>query len=424
MKISIFGVGYVGLVTGVCLADVGHEVMLVGRSLSKIEGLKKGVTPIYEPKLDRLILRNKKRLHFTVNPKEAIEFTNIIFIAVGTPSKKDGSCDLSQVEEVAKSLGQHMDVPKIVVLKSTVPVGSEVIVGKIISQYTKEKFTLVSNPEFLREGTAIYDFMNPDRVVIGSDSEKSAETVRELYAPLKAKILTTDIRSAQLIKYASNAFLATKISFINEIANLCEKVGANVESVAKGMGLDQRIGAQFLKAGLGYGGSCFPKDVKELMHTSKESKYDFKILNSVEEVNKKQKAVAVQKLAKKIKLEGASVAVLGLSFKPNTDDMREASSLVIIDKLLKAGAKVKAWDQVAEENCKILQPKVTYCDTPYNALEKADAAIVVTEWDQVKKLDLKKVKSLMKKPLIIDGRNVFDPEKMSQMGFEYTSIGR
>lgn len=424
MKITFFGVGYVGLVSGVCLADIGHEVTLVGRNQEKINNLEKGILPIYEPGLDKLILKNKKRLTFTTDPKKAIEFADVLFIAVGTPSKKNGACDLSQVEEVSKSIGKLMNGPKIIVLKSTVPVGSEEIVEKIISKYTDKKFTLVSNPEFLKEGTAIGDFMIPDRIVIGSDDQKSLGLIEEIYQPLKAIIFKTDIKSAQLIKYASNSFLATKISFINEIANLAEKVGANVENVAIGMGLDKRIGSQFLKAGLGYGGSCFPKDVKELMYTAKISGAKSQILEAVERVNKKQKVSAVKKLEKKIKLEGAKIAILGLSFKPETDDMRDAASLEIIHELLKKGAKINAFDPVAEENCKSLVPNINYFDDPYGALKGVGGVIFVTEWDQIKKIDLKQVKELMKKPIIIDGRNIFDPEKMRKLGFDYQSIGR
>lgn len=424
MKITFFGVGYVGLVSGVCLADIGHEVLLVGRSQEKIDNLKKGILPIYEPGLDKLILKNKKRLSFTTDPKVAVEFADILFIAVGTPSQKNGACDLSQVIEVSKSIGKLMNSPKIIVLKSTVPVGSEEIVKKIISKVTDQKFTIVSNPEFLKEGTAIADFMYPDRIVIGADDKKSQDKIEDLYKPIKTEIYKTDIKSAQLIKYASNSFLATKISFINEIANLAEKVGANVESVAKGMGLDKRIGSQFLKAGLGYGGSCFPKDVKELMFTAKTNGAKLKILEAVEEVNKKQKTLAVKKLEKKVKLLGAKITVLGLSFKPETDDIREAASLEIIRELVKKGAKVNAWDKVAEENCQKIIPNINYFNDPYEALKNVDALIIATEWDQVKKIDLKKVKELMKKPIIIDGRNIFDPEKMRNLGFDYQSIGR
>ncbi|MDO8570247.1 MAG: UDP-glucose/GDP-mannose dehydrogenase family protein [Candidatus Daviesbacteria bacterium] len=424
MKITFFGVGYVGLVSGVCLADIGHEVCLVGRDPKKIDNLKKGILPIYEPGLDKLILKNKKRLIFTTDPKVAIEFADILFIAVGTPSKKSGACDLSQVEEVSKSIGKFINNEKIIVLKSTVPVGSEEIVGKIISKHTNKKFTLVSNPEFLKEGTAIDDFMIPDRIVIGSDDKKSLETIEELYKPIKTEIYKTDIKSAQLIKYASNSFLATKISFINEIANLAERVGANVESVAIGMGLDKRIGSQFLKAGLGYGGSCFPKDVKELMSTSKSNGYTLKILDAVDDVNKKQKVLAVKKLEKKIKIEGAKIAILGLSFKPETDDMRDAPSLEIIRELLKKGAKINAFDPIAKDNCKKIIPEAKYFDDIYETVKSVDAVIFVTEWKEIKKIDLKKLKELVKKPIIIDGRNIFNPEEMRDLGFDYQSIGR
>lgn len=430
MKIAIFGVGYVGLVTGVCLAEVGHNITLVGRDHQKSENLKKQIIPFYEPGLDKLIRKNIKKLHFTIDPKQAINFADVIFIAVGTPSNPDGSCDLSQVETVTKTIAKQATSSKIIVIKSTVPVGTDEIIRKILKT-SKYKFELVSNPEFLREGDAISDFMNPDRIVIGVAREggkvknpKVLETMTKVYAKFKSKIFIADIKSAMLIKYGSNAFLATKISFINEMANLAENVGANITSIAYGMGLDSRIGKPFLNAGIGYGGSCFPKDVKELMHSGKNNGYRFKILDAVEEVNSDRKSVAVEKLAKKMDLKGKTVALLGLSFKPETDDMREASSLVIIDKLTKAGASIKAWDPIAEENCKRLKPNVSYFDTAYQALEGVDGAIIVTEWKQLKSLDLKKMKKLMKGAVVVDGRNVFDPIEMKRLGFDYQSIGR
>lgn len=424
MEIAIFGTGYVGLVTGVCLAELGNQVTCVDVDNEKIKKLKKGESPIYEPGLNELLKKNSSRLTFTTDGSKAIEKCEIIFIAVGTPSNLDGSANLKYIEEVAQEIGKNIKKDKIIVIKSTVPVGTEGQVSEIIKKYYNGKFCVVSNPEFLREGSAIEDFMHPDRIVIGTSDHETLGKLTKLYEPLNTPIIHTDIRSSELIKYASNAFLATKISFINEIANLADKFGANIEKIAEGMGYDKRIGFEFLKAGLGYGGSCFPKDVKELIHTAQLAGMDMKILQAVDETNTKQKLIPVTKLKNKIKLKGATVAVLGLSFKPNTDDLREASSLAIIDALLYEGAKIKAWDPVAAKICKKIYPDIEYTDTPEDALKDADAAVIVTEWDQLKSLDLKKIKKLMKKALIIDGRNVLDKAKATDAGIEYYGIGR
>lgn len=424
MNITIFGTGYVGLVTGVCIAEIGNEVICVDVDKEKIERLKKGIIPIYEPGLEELLKKNSTKLEFTTNGPLAIEKSEIIFIAVGTPSNPDGSANLKYVREVAEEIGKNIKSNKIIVIKSTVPVGTEEIVSEIIKKHYNGSFTIVSNPEFLREGSAIKDFMNPDRIVIGTGDLSAFEKVSEIYKSLNANILHTDIRSAEIIKYASNAYLATKISFINEMANLADKFGANIEYIAKGMGSDKRIGFAFLNAGLGYGGSCFPKDVKELIHTAHIAGMDMKILEAVDETNTKQKLIPITKLKNKINLNEATVAILGLAFKPDTDDLREASSLAIIDALLYEGAKLKAWDPVAATACKKIYPEIEYAGSPEEACKDADAAVIVTEWDQLKELDLFKLKKVMKNPLIIDGRNVFDKRQAKDAGIEYYGIGR
>lgn len=424
MDIAIFGTGYVGLVTGVCLAELGNQVTCVDVDSEKIRKLKRGESPIYEPGLSELLKKNSSRLTFTTNGTLAIEKSEIIFIAVGTPSNPDGSANLKYVEEVAEEIGKNIKTNKIIVIKSTVPVGTEKTVSEIIKKYYKGKFSIVSNPEFLREGSAINDFMHPDRIVLGTNDHESLDKMDKLYEPLNAPIIHTDIRSSEIIKYASNAYLATKISFINEMANLADKFGANIEYIAKGMGSDSRIGSAFLDAGLGYGGSCFPKDVKELIHTAHIVGIDMKILEAVDETNTKQKLIPVTKLKNKINLKDAVVAILGLAFKPNTDDLREASSLSIIGALLYEGAKIKAWDPVASGLCKKIYPTLEYSDTPEEALKDADAAVIVTEWEQLKSLDLRKVKKIMKNALIIDGRNVLDKKAALDAKIEYYGIGR
>lgn len=423
-KITIFGTGYVGLVTGVCLSEIGNRVICIDIDEEKIKNLQKGILPIYEPGLEELLKKNQKRLEFTTDASYGILNSDIIFIAVGTPQGKDGGADLRYVEDVAKVIGKNINERKIIVIKSTVPVGSEVRIKEIIKEHYSGDFVIASNPEFLREGSAIEDFMHPDRVVIGTIAEGVADELAEIYKALKAPIINTDIRSAQLIKYASNAFLATKISFINEIANLSEKLGGNVENIARGMGLDKRIGANFLNAGVGYGGSCFPKDVKELIYSARLNGADLKILEAVEKVNEAQKVIPVKKLKDRLNINGATIAILGLTFKPKTDDLRDAPSLVIINQLLDMGAKIKAWDPLGIEGTKKIYPSVKYFEDIYEALKGADAAILVTEWDEIKNLDLGKVKRLMKKLIIIDGRNVLDKKQAKNLGFDYSGIGR
>jgi len=430
MKIAMLGDGYVGLTIGTCLANLGNEVLVVGIIESRIKNLQKGILPIYEPGLKELVERNlkEKRLDFTLDAKKAVENSDIIFIAVGTPSDEDGSVDLTFVKNVAETIGRHMNNYKVVVDKSTVPVGTADVLKEIIkkSQPKPIPFDLVSNPEFLREGFGIKDFMNPDRIIIGADNEKAKDLMASLYRGIERTgkpIMITDVKSAEMIKYASNAFLATKISFINELSHLCEKVGADVKTVARGMGLDERIGPRFLQAGVGYGGSCFPKDVKGLIKTAKDYNCELKILETVEQVNKKQKLVAVIKLKSLVPdLSGKLIAVWGLSFKPNTDDMREAPSIVIINELQRLGARIRAFDPVAEGNARLIFKNVEYAETPYDAIKDADALVILTEWDEFRQLDLKVIKTLLKQPIIIDGRNVYDPSEMKD--FKYLGIGR
>lgn len=429
MKITIIGSGYVGLVTGTCLADLGNDVICVDIIEEKINNLKKGIIPIFEPGLDELIRRNvkEKRLTFTTDLKDSIRRSEVIFIAVGTPPKANGEADLSYIENVARAIGNEIDSYKVIVEKSTVPVETGEKVKKAIQLNNphKAEFDVVSNPEFLREGSAVSDFLNPDRIVIGTDSKRAAEMMARLYKPLNATMITTDIRSAEIIKHASNSFLATKISFINAIANICEKAGGDVEKVAEGMGYDKRIGRNFLNAGIGYGGSCFPKDVSAFIKIAEKNGYDFRLLRDVEAINKQQKLDFIKKIEENMWiLKDKTIAILGLSFKPNTDDMREAPSIDIINALQKEGAKIKAYDPEAGEKSKSLLKNVDYCSNPYDAVSGCDAMVIVTEWNEFKELDMEKVKSLLNRPLIIDGRNIYDPAQMKKMGFEYVSIGR
>ncbi len=430
-NVTIFGTGYVGLVTGVCLANLGHKVTCVDVNSEKIDQLNKGVVPIYEPGLEELIKKNHKNLFFTTESAEPIKSSDIIFIAVGTPQGSDGSADLQFVRSVAQTIGSEITDFKVIVIKSTVPVGTGDEIEKIIAQNYSGNFALLSNPEFLKEGTAIDDFNCPDRIVIGINNslgtrlnQKALDTMNSLYQKLDCPTLITDRRSSELIKYASNAFLATKISFINSIAAVAESSGADIDDIARGIGLDKRIGPHFLKAGVGYGGSCFPKDVQALIHIARAHQAPTNLLESVEIVNVYQKELAVKKLKSKIDLKDKVVGLWGLSFKPDTDDLREAPSLTIIKQLLKEGAKVQAWDPISEKACADLYPNVYYCPSPYEAIENADAAILITEWSEVKKIDLKKVKSLMKTPLIIDGRNILSKQLAKDEGIEYMGIGR
>jgi len=434
MKITVIGTGYVGLVTGTCFAELGNEVICVDIDKSKIENLKKGIIPIYEPGLKELVLRNhkEKRLHFTIDAKSAIESAEVVFSAVGTPPDKDHRADLTAVMKVAQTFGKSLNGYKVFVNKSTVPVGTSERVREVIAKESGNKdFDVVDNPEFLREGTAVKDFMNPDRIVVGlnKSSKKARELVEKLYAPLVRAgrpLLFTDIHSAEIIKYASNSFLATKISFINEIANFCELVGADVTKVAKGIGLDDRIGPRFLHAGIGYGGSCFPKDVQAFIQTGKDNGYEFLILEATEEVNQTQKLRIFNKLRDGIgDLNGKKVAIWGLAFKPKTDDMREAPAIITIEKLLEHGAKVEVFDPVASENARsIFGDRIKYAKTPYEAVSKAYALLIITEWDEFRAIDLERVKKLMSGDLICDGRNIYSPRDVKAMGFKYKSIGR
>ncbi|MBI2577104.1 UDP-glucose/GDP-mannose dehydrogenase family protein [Candidatus Woesearchaeota archaeon] len=432
MRLAIIGTGYVGLVTGTCLATLGNHVACIDIDREKIARLEKGIMPIYEPGLKEMVGKNvrESRLSFTTSLAEGIAEADVVFIAVGTPSGKDGKADLTAVEKVAEALGRSLDSYKVIVTKSTVPVGTTERVKGIIEKCQKKKahFDVASNPEFLREGKAIKDFLNPDRVVVGVSSPKAKEVMERLYRPLQRvnrPIIFTDIRSSELIKYASNAFLAAKISFINQISRLAEKVGADIKQVATGMGLDNRIGPRFLQAGLGYGGSCFPKDVRALVHMLKENSCSSSIMEAVEQVNREQQQILVHKAKAALgSLKGKSIAIWGLSFKPDTDDMREAPSAAIIGALLKEGASVSVFDPVAMEEAKKIFPSITYGDDPYAILKDAHALILITEWDEFKEPDFKRVRSLLKAPFIIDGRNIYDPQEVSSFGLTYIGMGR
>ncbi len=432
MNIAVVGTGYVGLVTGTCFAEMGNHVICVDIDATKVEKMRNGVIPIYEPHLDLLFERNIKqgRLAFTTNLEEAIKDAKIIFLALPTPPGGDGSADLSFVLGVANELGKLIKDYKIIVNKSTVPVGTAEKVRDAVSKNASTEFAVVSNPEFLREGFAVDDFMKPDRVVIGSSSEKANKVMSELYAPFVRQgnpIYFMDERSAELTKYAANSFLAMKITFMNEIANLCEKVGANVDSIRKGIGSDERIGKRFLFAGIGYGGSCFPKDVQALAKTSEEYKYDFKILQSVIDANEMQKTVIVHKMRDYYNgnLKGKKIALWGLAFKPDTDDIREASALYIIDELLKDGVSITAFDPEAMKNVKnVWGDKIAYTDNQYDALKDADALLIATEWSVFRTPEFDKMTSLLKEKVIFDGRNLYDLQQMKDLGFYYNSIGR
>ncbi len=432
MKVCVVGTGYVGLVAGTCFAEYGNEVICVDKDEKKISDLKKGIIPIYEPGLTELVIRNHNegRLLFSTSLPEGVEKSEFIFIAVGTPTSDNGSADLRFVFAVAEEVGKAMNGYKIIVDKSTVPVGTADQVKEIISKNTKHPFDVVSNPEFLKEGAAIDDFMRPERVVIGADSENAAKKMSELYSPFVLNgnpILVMGIRSAELTKYACNAFLATKISFVNEVANLCDAVGGNFEDVRKGMGTDSRIGRQFLYAGIGYGGSCFPKDVRALLRTAEQYNSSMNIIQSVEDVNERQKTRLTDKIFEYYKskdMSGKTFAVWGLSFKPGTDDMREAPSIPLIYELHKNGAKIQAFDPAAMESSKYyLEGKVEYKKDPYAALQGADALLLLTEWREFREPDFNRMKTLLKTPLIFDGRNQYKPAYMREIGYTYYSIG-
>lgn len=429
MRIAVVGTGYVGLVTGACFADLGNAVICADVDRRKIDMLERGETPIFEPGLVEKVRINSRvgRLSFTDDVADAVKKSKIIFVAVGTPSGPNGEADLSQVRAVAETVGEAMDGYRSVVNKSTVPVGTGDIVSHIIAEKSggAYPYDVVSNPEFLREGSAIHDFMQPDRIVIGCSNAAAGEMVAELYAPLNAPIIITDVLSAEMIKYTSNAFLALKISFINEIANICERVGADVREVVEGVTKDGRINPAFFGAGVGYGGSCFPKDTLALVDIAAKADYDFKILKAVVEVNAAQRDLFVEKIAARLgKLKGKKVAVWGLSFKPNTDDIRESPALDIIQKLVDGGAVVTAYDPVAMDGAKEVLPGVGYADDPYAAAEGADALAVVTDWNEFKEADFKGLAKAMRRPLIFDGRNIYDPAKVEAAGLEYVGVGR
>lgn len=437
MKIAIVGTGYVGLVSGTCFAEMGVNVTCVDINEEKINSLLHGEIPIYEPGLDEMVLRNHRegRLHFTTDLASILDDVDIVFSAVGTPPDEDGSADLQYVLAVARTFGQHIKKYTILVTKSTVPVGTAKKVKAVIEEELAKRgeqipFDVASNPEFLKEGAAIKDFMSPDRVVVGVESEKAKEMMTKLYRPFllnNFRVIFTDIPSAEMIKYAANSMLATRISFMNDIANLCELVGADVNMVRKGIGTDSRIGSKFLYAGCGYGGSCFPKDVKALIKTAEKNGYDMKVLKAVEEVNEAQKCVLFEKLEKYYggNLQGKTIALWGLAFKAETDDMREATSLITINKLLEAGCQVKAYDPVAMNECKRrIGDKIIYAKDMYDAALDADAMLLITEWKQFRLPSWGVIQKSMKHPLVIDGRNIYDPEEMKSNGFEYLCIGR
>ena len=439
MKLSVIGTGYVGLVSGTCFAEMGNDVICVDNDKSKIDKLLKGKIPIWEPGLEEMVQGNveQERLSFTTNIKDAVEKTDICFIAVGTPPDEDGSADLQYVLAVARDIGAHMNGYKVIINKSTVPVGTADLVKAEIRQILDERnvnyqFDVVSNPEFLKEGDAINDCLKPDRVVVGTDSPKCAEILKELYAPFARsheKLIIMSVRSAEMTKYAANAMLATKISFMNDIANLCEMMGADISEVRHGIGSDSRIGYKFIYPGVGYGGSCFPKDVKALIKMAKKVNSETRVLQAVEDVNDYQKRILIKKVKKHFgdDLSGLTFAVWGLAFKPKTDDMREATSITVIEGLIQAGAKIQAYDPVAMDEANRVfgdNPEIQYTHGNYDALKGADALLLITEWNQFRYPDFGKVKDLLKNPVIFDGRNQYNPKELKELGFDYYGIGR
>ncbi len=435
MNIAIVGTGYVGLVTGTCFAEMGAHVTCVDVDAQKIQKLKDGIMPIYEPGLEELVKRNVgfERLKFTTDLAEVLDDVEVVFSAVGTPPDEDGSADLKYVLAVARQFGQNINKYTILVTKSTVPVGTAkkvkaAIQEKLDKRGVKVPFDVASNPEFLKEGAAIKDFMSPDRVVVGTESEKAKEVMTRLYKPFlinNFRVIFMDIPSAEMTKYAANAMLATRISFMNDIANLCERVGANVDSVRKGIGTDSRIGSKFLYAGCGYGGSCFPKDVKALVHTGMDNGYHMEVIEAVERVNEKQKSIVYDKIIKAVgDVQGKTIAILGLAFKPETDDMREAPALVVIDKLMKEGATVRVFDPIAMDECKRrIGDVVTYCTNMYDAADGADVFALMTEWRQFRMPSWNVIKKVMTGNVIVDGRNIYDRQELEELGFVYTRIG-
>ncbi|MFQ5594354.1 MAG: UDP-glucose dehydrogenase family protein [Anaerolineae bacterium] len=428
-NICVIGTGYVGLVTGTCFADLGNNVTCVDIDESKISKLQQGVMPIYEPGLGEMVHRNvgQRRLRFTLSYEEGIRDSDFIFICVDTPSGTEGEADLHYVRDVARGVGQVLDHPVVIVNRSTVPIGTGDVVANVVRRHLEEpvKFAVVSNPEFTREGSAVTDFLNPDRVVLGATDRDHAQAVAQLYLPLRAPIIITDLRTAEMIKYASNAFLATRLSFINEIASVCEQLGADIKEVAAGMGYDKRIGHAYLDAGIGWGGSCFPKDVKALAHMAAIHGTHPQLLRAVIEINRDRRRQVVRKLRNILgRLEGTTVGVLGLSFKPNTDDMREAPAAEIIHMLQNEGVQIKAYDPVAMDNAHRYVDQVELCDDAYRVAEGSDALVIATEWNEFKQLDLARIHDLMRRPVIIDGRNIYEPDKMAELGFVYQGMGR
>ena len=429
LRVTVVGCGYVGLVTGACLAEIGHQVTCIDNDDQKITALLDGKIPIYEPGLDALVLKNvkKKRLGFSKDLGAAVEKSKVVFIAVGTPPREDGSADLTYIEGVAREIATHMRGYTVIAEKSTVPVETGEQVERTIRRYNKNKipFDVVSNPEFLREGTALADFLHPDRIVIGVKSKRAQKLMTALYSPLKAKMVVTDLKSAELIKHASNSFLATKISFINSVARVCELVGADATQVAEGMGLDPRISRSFLHAGIGFGGFCLPKDLEAFYYISKKVGYDFEMLRTVKEVNEQQRVLFCKKIEEALWiLKGKTIAVWGIAFKPHTDDIRFAPSIDIIQHLEKQGATVRAFDPVAMERAKPLLTKTVFCKTAYEAAQGADCLALVTEWPEFKSLNFGRIRKSMNHPVMIDGRNLYAPEKMKTLGFEYHGMGR
>jgi UDPglucose 6-dehydrogenase len=432
MKIAVIGTGYVGLVLGTCLSDLGNEITCCDIDQEKINKLNNGVVPIFEPGLKEMLGKNIKqgRIKFTIDTASAIKDCEVIFIAVGTPEGKDHKADLSAVFAIAKLIGENINGYKVIVDKSTVPVGTGANVKRIVKENNKDnhEFDVVSNPEFLKEGDALNDFMVPDRIVIGAESERAREVMGRIYKGItrvNRPVLFTNVESAEMIKYASNAMLATRISFMNEVAQLCEKTGADVKAVAKGMGLDNRIGPRFLQAGVGYGGSCFPKDVKAFIQTMKENGVEGKIMDAVEAVNVEQKKFLLPKIVGHYgDVKDKTFAVWGMAFKPKTDDMREAPSITIINELQKLGAKIKAFDPEAQERAKEMLKDIEICQSPHFTLKDADGLIIVTEWNEFRDIDMNNVKGFMKNPVVFDGRNIYEPEEMRKMGFTYYGVGR
>ena len=429
MNICIVGAGHVGLVSGACFAELGNKVICVDNDKSRVAGLKKSIMPFYEPGLKEMVIKNVKgkRLLFTTNLKEAVGKSLIIFIAVGTPPKENGEADLTDIEKVAQSIAHSMSSYRLIVEKSTVPVETGKWVEHTIRVNIrgKKKFDVASNPEFLSEGSAVEDFMRPDRVVLGVESKRAKDILLELYKPLRSPIIVTDIKSAEIIKHASNSFLATKISFINAIANICERVGADVSKVAQGIGSDKRIGNKFLNAGCGYGGFCFPKDVEAFIHIAEKKGYDFQFLKAVKNINEEQKDLMVKKIENALwNLKGKTVGILGLSFKPGTDDLRFAPSIDIISKLRLNGVKMRAFDPQAMPEARKILKDVKFCKDVYEVAKGSDCLAIFTEWNEFKEIDFKRIKRLLKQPVIIDGRNIYDPQKMQKLGFKYISIGR